>query len=121
MTYVHKIFLLAFLLVLFLCPSQVIAENEILNIRYWSAPDHTRVVIDVSDDVSYKIERVDKKLFIDFKDTDVSEDFPEELILKKPGIDKIMVIPLPEGSLRVELLIDENVEPNVFNIRKIQD
>jgi N-acetylmuramoyl-L-alanine amidase len=75
----------------------------------------------VSDDIPYTIEKGDKKLFIDFKETDVLEDFPDELILKKPGIDKIMVIPLPEGSVRVELSIAENVKTKVFNIRKIQD
>ncbi len=120
MTCVHKIILSVFL-ILFLCPCRVIAQNEILNIRHWSAPDHTRVVIDVSDDIPYTIEKGDKKLFIDFKETDVLEDFPDELILKKPGIDKIMVIPLPEGSVRVELSIAENVKTKVFNIRKIQD
>jgi N-acetylmuramoyl-L-alanine amidase len=121
MTCVRKIIFSVIVLVLFLCPSQVIAQNEILNIRHWAAPDHTRVVIDVSDDTPYTIEKADKKLFIDFKDTDVSEDFPDELILKKPGIDKIMVIPLPEGCVRVELSIAENVETKVFNIKKIQD
>jgi len=121
MTCVPKIILSVVLLVLFLCPSQVIAQNEILNIRHWSAPDHTRVVIDVSDDILYTIEKADKKLFIDFKDTDVSEDFPNELILKKPGIDKITVIPLSEGTVRVELSLSENVETKVFNIKKIQD
>jgi N-acetylmuramoyl-L-alanine amidase len=75
----------------------------------------------VSDDVPYTIEKADKKLFINFKDTNVSEDVPNELILKKPGIDKINVIILPEGSVRVELLIAENIETNVFNIRRIQD
>ena len=121
MTRMHKIILSVVLLMLFLCPFQVMAQYEILNIRHWAAPDHTRVVIDVSDDIPYTIEKADKKLFIDFKDTDVSEDFPNELILKKPGIDKITVIPLPEGSVRVELSITENVETKVFNIKKIQD
>lgn len=121
MTRMHKIILSVVLLMLFLCPFQVMAQYEILNIRHWSAPDHTRVVIDVSDHIPYTIEKADKKLFIDFKDTDVSEDFPNELILKRPGIDKIVVIPLAEGSVRVELSIAENVETKVFNIKKIQD
>lgn len=121
MTQIHKIIFSVIIIVLFLCPLQVNAQCEILNIRHWAAPDHTRVVIDVSDEIPYTIEKTEKKLFIDFKDTDVSEDFPDELILKKPGIDKIKVIPLPEGSVRVELSISENVEAKVFNVKKIQD
>ena len=120
MKLIYKIILPVVLLV-FLYPFHVMAQYEILNIRHWSAPDHTRVVIDVSDDIPYTIEKATKKLFIDFKDTDVSEDFPKELILKKPGIDKITVIPVSEGSVRVELSISESVEAKVFNIKKIQD
>ena len=121
MTHIHKIILSVILVVLFFCPSQINAQNQILNIRHWSAPDHTRVVIDVSDDIPYTIEKADKRLMIDFKETDIPEDFPDEIVLKKPGIDKIIVTPLPEGSVRVELSIAENVETKVFKINKIQD
>ncbi len=34
-------------------PSCALALNQILNIRHWVAPDHTRVVIDTSEDVSF--------------------------------------------------------------------
>jgi len=121
MTRIQKVTLLVTFLILFICPVHIFAENKILNIRHWAAPDHTRVVIDASDDIPYTIEKADKKVSIDFKNTDVPEDLPHELILKKPGIDKIMVIPLPQGTVRVELSIDKNVETKVFNIKKIQD
>jgi len=121
MTRIQKVILLFTFLILFICPVHIFAENKILNIRHWAAPDHTRVVIDASDDIPYTIEKADKKVSIDFKNTDVPEDLPHELILKKPGIDKIMVIPLPQGTVRVELSIDKNVETKVFNIKKIQD
>ena len=118
---IQKVTLLFTFLILFLCPVHIFAENKILNIRHWAAPDHTRVVIDASDDIPYTIEKADKKVSIDFKNTDVPEDLPHELILKKPGIDKIIVIPLPQGAVRVELSIDKNVETKVFNIKKILD
>ena len=121
MTRIQKVTLLVTFLILFICPVHIFAENKILNIRHWAAPDHTRVVIDASDDIPYTIKKADKKVSIDFKNTDVPEDLPHELILKKPGIDKIMVIPLPQGTVRVELSIDKNVETKVFNIKKIQD
>ncbi|MGO9137154.1 MAG: LysM peptidoglycan-binding domain-containing protein [Syntrophales bacterium] len=101
------------------CPA--FAQCNILNIRHWAAPDHTRVVIDVSDDVSYTVDEADKKLFIDLKETRVREDFPHELILNKPGIDKIMITSLPQGIMRVELSLGENVETTVFKQKKFQD
>jgi N-acetylmuramoyl-L-alanine amidase len=99
----------------------VFAQSNILNIRHWAAPDHTRVVIDLSDDVHYTVDEADKKLFIDLKETRVREDFPHEFILNKPGIDKIMITPLPQGIIRVELSLGENVETKVFKQKKFQD
>ncbi len=83
-----RVYRITFLFVLlgvifYACP--VFAQSNILNIRHWAAPDHTRVVIDVSDDVSYTVDEADKKLIIDLKETCVREDFPHEFILKKPG------------------------------------
>jgi N-acetylmuramoyl-L-alanine amidase len=99
----------------------VFAQSNILNIRHWAAPDHARVVIDVSDDVPYTVHETDKKLIIDLKETHVREDFPHEFILKKPGIDKIIITPLPQGMIRVELSLGENVITKVFKQKKFQD
>jgi len=118
---VYKItFLLIMMSVLF-HTHPVFAQSDILNIRHWAAPDHTRVVIDVSDDVSYTVEEADKKLFIDLKETRAGEDFPHEFILNKPGIDKIMIKPLPQGIIRVELSLGENVQTKVFKQKKYQE
>jgi len=118
---VYKITFLFILLSVIFCTHPVFAQSNILNIRHWAAPDHTRVVIDVSDDVSYTVEEADKKLFIDLKETRVGEDFPHEFILNKPGIDKIMIKPLPQGIIRVELSLGENVQTKVFKQKKYQE
>src|SRR5512137_383683 len=38
-------------------PSCALALNQILNVRHWVAPDHTRVVIDMTEDVSFTVEK----------------------------------------------------------------
>ena len=121
MSRIQKVSLLLILFVVILCPFHVLAQNKILKIRHWAAPDHTRVVIDANNAIPYTIEKTDRKLSIDFKNTDMPDNLPGELILKKPGIDKIMLISLPERAVRVELSIDANVETKVFNVKKIQD
>jgi N-acetylmuramoyl-L-alanine amidase len=103
------------------CTCPAFAQSNILNIRHWAAPDHTRIVIDVSDDVSYTVDEADKKLFLYLKETHVREGFPQEFILNKPGIEKILVTPLPQGIMRVELSLGENVETKVFKQKKFQD
>ncbi|MCG6533083.1 MAG: N-acetylmuramoyl-L-alanine amidase [Syntrophales bacterium LBB04] len=75
----------------------------------------------MSDDVPYTVEEADRKMFIDLKDSHIREDFPHEFILNKPGIDKIMITPLPQGIIRVELSLGENVETKVFKQKRFQD
>ena len=64
----RKIFLMKFsclltiLIVLFVAPDCCDAL-EIMNFRYWTAPDHTRIVLDVDGVPNYKI-RESENLFI---------------------------------------------------------
>jgi len=118
---VHKIIILFILMGVIFHTCPVFAESHVLNIRHWAAPDHTRVVIDMSDDVAYTVDEADKKLLIDIKETGVMENFPHEFILNKPGIDKIIITSLSQGIIRVELSLGENVETKVFKQKKFQD
>ena len=52
--------------------TSALALNQILNIRHWVAPDHTRVVIDTSEDCTFTVEKAERKVVIDMNDTDVS-------------------------------------------------
>lgn len=112
--------LTAFLLVFFL-PFEVLSQNGILNIRHWAAPDHTRVVIDTGDDLPYTVEKADRKVVIHFKDAKFFRPLPHEMLLRKPGIDKILVESLSEGDVSVELSISENVETKIFKLKRIED
>ncbi|MCX5835966.1 MAG: hypothetical protein NTX62_03160, partial [Deltaproteobacteria bacterium] len=113
MNRIIKIAALAAFLFIFFLPSQALAQNKILNVRHWAAPDHTRVVIDTSDDIPYTVEKAEKKVLIHFKDTKYFKALPHEIILKKPGIDKVSVAALPQDDLGVELFITERVEAKV--------
>ena len=117
-----KKFLIMFIALTWLFfPVHVHARNKIYNIRHWAAPDHVRVVIDASDDIPYAVGKAEKKLQIDFEDTELPEDLPSEIILTKPGVHKITVIPLPNGSVRVGLSLAENVHTKVFHIARIPE
>jgi len=117
-TYKFTFLLILLGLIVYACPA--FAFHYVLNIRHWAAPDHTRVVIDVSDDVPYTVEEADKKLIIHLKETLAEEEFPQELILKKPGIDKIMITCHPEG-MSIELSLGKDVITKVFKQKKFQD
>ncbi len=67
------------------------AATQITNIRHWAAPEHTRIVIDTSDDSQFTVQKSPLKVSIIFKGAEVSEDIPNEKIINKPGLEKFIV------------------------------
>ncbi|MCX5853800.1 MAG: N-acetylmuramoyl-L-alanine amidase [Deltaproteobacteria bacterium] len=121
LTKILKIAGLAAFLFISCLPLHAMAQNKILNVRHWAAPDHTRIVIDTSEDVPYTVEKAEKKILIHFKHAKFYKALPHEIILKKPGIDKVLVTALREGGVKVELFIDANVESKVFKLNQYDD
>jgi N-acetylmuramoyl-L-alanine amidase len=88
------------------------------NIRYWAAPDYTRVVIDTSDEANYAVAKEGRRITLTVKNADVAEDVPLQSFLNKPGIEKIEVVTLPDESVRIELTLTQDVEAKVFKLKK---
>lgn len=113
-------FTMAVLILLLWVPS-VLARTEIMNLRYWAAPEHTRVVIDTGDEVQFTVEKSPPTILLNLKDTVLSKTMPRELVLNKPGITKIVLSPLKTGDVKIELFLTENVDTNIFKLKKFQD
>jgi N-acetylmuramoyl-L-alanine amidase len=88
------------------------------NIRHWAAPDYTRVVIDTSDEATYTVVKEGRRITLTVKNADVAEDVPLQSFLKKPGVEKIEVVTLPDESVRIELTLTQDVEAKVFKLKK---
>ena len=102
-------------------PSCALALNQILNIRHWVAPDHTRIVIDMTEDVSFTVEKGERMLAVDLPDTSLPSHLPGITILKKPGVEKVVLsTPHPSG-VRVELFLPGPVQTTVFKLKMFQD
>ena len=116
----QRIIVRLLLLMVMLLPSDALALTRLLNIRHWAAPDHTRIVIDTSDEAQYNVEKDEQKISIDFKNTAFPQTITPEIILNKPGIDRIMLIPLPHNTVRVQLSLAKYVNTKVFKLKKFQ-
>ncbi|MBU1150233.1 MAG: N-acetylmuramoyl-L-alanine amidase, partial [Proteobacteria bacterium] len=101
--------------------TSALALNQILNIRHWVAPDHTRVVIDTSEDCTFTVEKAERKVVIDLNDTDVPSHIPSMILLNKPGVEGVALSPRPPSGVRVLLSVPGQVQTTVFNLKKIQD
>lgn len=112
--------MLALLLTGFLAP-EASAMNQILNVRHWVAPDHTRIVIDTSETPEYTFEKSKEHIRIDFKNTVFPKTLPVKSVLNKPGVTVISMVRLSGEVTRVEILLADHVDVNVFKLQKIEE
>jgi len=121
MMVIQRVGIILMTLLLLAFPAVSGAQTEIINIRHWSAPDHTRIVIDTSEDPAYEVEKIEKKLFLEVDDAVYSEGLSRQFRLKKPGIDRIVVTPRPENRVLIELHLTEHTETKVFKLQRIEE
>jgi len=97
------------------------ASKEISNVRHWTAPDHTRIVLDINAEPDYQVEQNNNITTITFRNTLTAKQIPAEIILNKPGIKKIVFHRNDAGNLKVEFYLDEHKKTDVFRLKKFQD
>ncbi|MBW2600019.1 MAG: N-acetylmuramoyl-L-alanine amidase, partial [Deltaproteobacteria bacterium] len=117
-----KILRLAFCLTLFWmtisCPG-AFGSVSILHVRHWTAPDHTRIVLDVSGETSYTVARKDHRIFVDLKGAVLHGGIPHTYDIDKPAVKKVILTSLPKRGIRVELQVADNVEMKAFKLKRI--
>ena len=79
------------------------------------------MVIDTSEDIPYTVEEEERKISFTFKNTRYFKDLPHEMVLKKKGIDKVLVTSLHDDGLTVELFIADDAESNIFKLKKFEE
>jgi N-acetylmuramoyl-L-alanine amidase len=91
--------------------------QQVINIRYWSTPDYTRVVIDLEDEVRYQAGRVPSpdRIFFDLHDTKLGP----ALVGKSFEVDdgflrKIRVAQYQKTMTRVVLEVDDVSDYSAF-------
>lgn len=97
------------------------ASTEILNVRHWTAPDHTRIVLDVDNETVYDVKESENLLVLNFKDASLNKSIPTEIILNKPGIKKLVFYHIDKGDVKIELILDKYRKAEVFKLKKFQD
>ncbi|MEA1971379.1 MAG: N-acetylmuramoyl-L-alanine amidase, partial [Thermodesulfobacteriota bacterium] len=114
----HIVFLLILLLVTVVCP-KAFGSVAILHVRHWTAPDHTRVVLDVSGETSYTVAQEDHRIYVDMKDAVLPGGIPHTYNIDKPAVKKVVLASITKGGVRVELQVADNVKIKAFKLKKI--
>ena len=74
-----RLFVYIVLLFPMLCPVYAFAQAEILNLRHWTAPEHTRIVLDTTEEVHFTSDKSENKILIKL-DAVMMKTVPRELI-----------------------------------------
>jgi N-acetylmuramoyl-L-alanine amidase len=91
-----------------------VSASLITDIRFWSAPDYTRVVLDLTEPVQYEVsfskkppqyhlELKDTSLFTKKKELDVNDHYLSKIILSDLGKDKVKLIFYQKKSLNANV------------------
>ena len=117
----HKI-LFAFSIFLVCCHAgDCLSSTELSNVRYWAAPDHTRIVFDLDAEPVFEVKENEKNLVLKFSGATYNKSIPAELILNKPGIKKINFHKTKNHTVKIEFILDKHLKTDVFKLKKFQD
>ena len=97
------------------------ADTEILNIRHWTAPDHTRVVLDADSVPDFHFKQEDNTLVLNLKKSHLNQSIPQQMTLNKPGITAVVFQQLNENQLQIEFHLGTHKNIDVFKLKKFQD
>jgi N-acetylmuramoyl-L-alanine amidase len=96
------------------------AATQILNVRHWTAPDHTRVVFDLDAQTHYSYSTDNNLLTIEFYGAVCHPSVPLAMSVGKPGIQKIDFTGLAD-KLIVRMFLDDHSKTQVFKLKKFLD
>jgi len=117
---VRTLFLLILLAISTVC-TEALASVDILNVRHWTAPDHTRVVLDLTGETPFTVVQEDRRIYVDLQGAVLKEEIPPIYDINKPAVEKVVLASLPDGGTRVEIWAPDNVRTNVFKLGIILD
>lgn len=97
--------------------SSKLFSAEVNSVRLWRAPDHTRLVFDISEPADYKLFSLQnpQRLVIDIAQGSLSTDFTQLKLTSTP-IAKMRSAVRNNGDLRVVLDLSAAIEPRHFTL-----
>ncbi|MDQ6997697.1 MAG: N-acetylmuramoyl-L-alanine amidase [Mariprofundus sp.] len=119
-----SIFTYCYGLLLLMCPLFAYAANNtvVRDVRLWTAPDHTRLVFDMSGTMNYTLFRLHEpeRIVIDMDQVTLKSDL-KKLSLPDPVIKDIRSGSSAPGSVRIVIDVKEKVQPRSFLLKPMKD
>jgi len=105
-----------------LFPSISIFAAMITDIRFWSAPDHTRVVLDLTEPIQYESSFQEKplQLHLELKGTSLTTQ-KREVEVNDPLLTKISLIDLGKDKVKLVLHQKKTLNANIYALKPYLD
>lgn len=120
-SFFRQLILILTLLAAVMASAEVYAATEILNVRHWTAPDHTRIVLDVDGEPDYDFKEGDHLLIVNFRRSSLGSAIPSQMMINKPGIKKINFYSLDDDIILAKFMLAKHQRIEVFKLKKFQD
>jgi N-acetylmuramoyl-L-alanine amidase len=94
----------------------------ITDIRFWSAPDHTRIVLDLTEPVQYESSSQENppQFFLELQGVSFHK-LKKEIEVKNPFLTKISLTELGKDKVKLTLYQKKSLNANVFTLKPYQD
>jgi N-acetylmuramoyl-L-alanine amidase len=121
-TFLKMIFLSFIGISIILFPSISIFAAMITDIRFWSAPDHTRVVLDLTEPIQYESSFQEKplQLHLELKGTSLTTQ-KREVEVNDPLLTKISLIDLGKDKVKLVLHQKKTLNANIYALKPYLD
>ncbi|MGZ3604315.1 MAG: N-acetylmuramoyl-L-alanine amidase [Thermodesulfobacteriota bacterium] len=123
-THLLKIVSLSFLgiSIFLLQPFLVLGAAVITDVRFWSAPDHTRIVLDLTEAIQYQSSSSENppEFHLELKGA-FRQTLNKEIEVKDPFLTKLSLIELEKDRVRIVLHQKKPLTANVFSLKPYQD
>lgn len=103
-------------------PLVVLGATAITDVRFWSAPDHTRIVLDLTEAPQYQSSSQESppQLQLELKGT-LLRGIKKEVEVNDPFMTKMSLIALEKDRVRIVLHQKKPLKANVFALKPYQD
>ena len=103
-------------------PFLVLGAAVITDVRFWSAPDHTRIVLDLTEAIQYQSSSSESppEFHLELKGA-FRQTLKKEMEVKDPFLTKLSLIELEKDRVRIVLHQKKPLTANVFSLKPYQD
>jgi len=108
-------------IICFAVAADAAAVTEILGVRHWVAPDHTRLVIDTSREADFRIEKGDREVRLILEEGSLSSALAGFKVFNKPGLKAVSLSVSPPSRVLIEIKLSGNLQTNVFKLKKFRE